>query len=63
MIEAGKILAGLADLDCVCPVHPLKRDLITEVSEGCPGGDCDGCPTCLAGRARRLLGSAEEVRG
>ena len=63
MVEAGLILKGLTEIECVCPVHPLTRDPITEVTEGCPGGDCDGCKYCLAGRARRLLSSAREVRG
>jgi hypothetical protein len=45
-----ELLDALATEDhCRCPVHP----------DGCPGGDCDGCPGCFSGSARRILTTLE----
>jgi hypothetical protein len=54
----------LADMQCCCPIHGAifsvdeylaSAEYEPDMDYGCPGGDCDGCPDCLSGQARRII--------
>jgi hypothetical protein len=59
-----RIVDRIADMQCCCPTHGAIFDLDEylagaepdlDLDYGCPGGDCDGCPDCLSGQARRII--------
>ena len=53
ILEMLIVVDRIADLDCCCPTHSFPMDGWAD--RGCPDGDCDGCPDCLSGQARRII--------
>lgn len=49
--RAAALIKKAAEANCLCPQHP----------KGCPGHDCDGCPHCLSGEARRITTTVEDL--
>lgn len=43
------------NLHVVLSANRIANEPAATVLPGCPGGDCDGCPDCLSGHARRII--------